>query len=250
MLSEHQIRALVYKTLDEIKQTEKRKRKNFINNLYRGVVMATSIGVSTPSFSNDEPVLPASNLIDQHDISTVEDNYTSTSTEIQSVVNFNKGKLKLTKFHKERLDKVISVLQPDDRIIITGYADSSGNYDYNLGLAQIRGNQVADYFMKHGVKVLHVDSQVSIGVGWENRKVDIKIMHESGANRQVQLDSVQEVKTSSDQVITANHEKVYENVDLSAKNVVKMEKIGVNQNGDELFWDESGTMVIRYKENS
>lgn len=67
---------------------------------------------------------------------------------------FNKGEFELDDFGKKYLDTVAIFLKENQNVIfvISGYADSKGDSNYNLKLSKKRAKSVAYYLRQSGVK--------------------------------------------------------------------------------------------------
>lgn len=103
-------------------------------------------------------------------------------------VEFGFDKSELTAEALGELQRWLDVIQSRkvDSIKITGHADSTGNYGYNVKLSQRRAEEVKQYLLKNGVKapivvVYHgfrsprVSNDTKVGRA-RNRRVDIRLI--------------------------------------------------------------------------
>jgi outer membrane protein OmpA-like peptidoglycan-associated protein len=58
----------------------------------------------------------------------------------------------------EALERVARSLSSNERIVIRGYTDSSGNYEYNVYLSKIRAELVKEFFVERGVNPENVET--------------------------------------------------------------------------------------------
>ena len=108
-------------------------------------------------------------------------------------VLFDTNKATLKPGAAAKLDRLAAFLQdnPNERLIIEGYTDSTGSEDYNQALSQRRAQAVADALAAHGVPAsryqalgrgesLPVASNSSAEGRQQNRRVEVVFSDQSG----------------------------------------------------------------------
>ena len=65
---------------------------------------------------------------------------------------FSSGKAVLAEGSHRVLDQLITLLAayPDNRVLIEGHTDKTGNADFNLKLSELRALHIRDYLIKQG----------------------------------------------------------------------------------------------------
>jgi outer membrane protein OmpA-like peptidoglycan-associated protein len=77
----------------------------------------------------------------------------STLTGKNVVVRFDKGSAALSGDGGKLLDEVVRAMReaPESRVLVTGYADRSGDAAFNLALSERRAKAVRSYLLDHGI---------------------------------------------------------------------------------------------------
>ncbi|MGN0919852.1 MAG: OmpA family protein [Alphaproteobacteria bacterium] len=89
---------------------------------------------------------------------------------------------------KASLDKAVQQIKAENpaKVVVNGYADSTGPAEYNVALSQKRADAVADYLVKEGVcpksitakgygSTTAFDAQTTVAGRAQNRRVEIVI---------------------------------------------------------------------------
>ena len=105
----------------------------------------------------------------------------STLTGRNITVRFDRNQSMLDADHRLLLNEVFEQLarNPDDRVLITGYADRSGNADLNLRLSEQRAKAVRNYLLERGIEpdrlmVNYYGDSRSDGRDPDERRVEIE----------------------------------------------------------------------------
>lgn len=119
--------------------------------------------------------------------------YEKTSVSDKMVVLFDKNSAALGNRNKLELNKVFDVLlkNPSTKIMITGFADKTGDPDYNAYLSQKRATEVKSYLYKKGIAnkrmlLNFLGDITSISENPEDRRVEIEFINDVG---QIELSS-------------------------------------------------------------
>ena len=113
----------------------------------------------------------------------------SQPSSAMAVIYFDTAQSDLTDAHKNELYRVIDTGWPVSRVLLTGFADRSGNQAYNLQLSQKRAQTVADWLAELGINPAAItisargetDGQVETPDGTAeplNRRVEVVIEYE------------------------------------------------------------------------
>ena len=74
---------------------------------------------------------------------------------------------------------------PEARVNISGYTDSSGAYSYNVSISQFRANIVKGYLVGKGVQPLNIEA---VGLGPENPMASNETEKGRQTNRRVEIE--------------------------------------------------------------
>jgi len=87
----------------------------------------------------------------------------------------------------ETLDRIAEFMihNPEARVNISGYTDSSGAYSYNLSISQFRANIVKGYLVGKGVQPLKIEA---LGLGPENPIASNETEKGRQTNRRVEIE--------------------------------------------------------------
>jgi len=109
-------------------------------------------------------------------------------SEHKILIHFKQNSADLDSQAFEKLNKIVEIVSksPDSEIIIEGYADSNGNYNFNKKLSQFRCTTVESYLAAKGIANSSIaavgfgsDRPVGDNKTWEgrrkNRRVEIKV---------------------------------------------------------------------------
>ena len=95
---------------------------------------------------------------------------------------------KINNTGKILLNKVFDTLikSPKNKVIITGFADKTGNTDYNIYLSRKRAQEVKSYLMYKGIKknrliVNYMGDVYSNSKNSSDRKVEIEFINKSSS---------------------------------------------------------------------
>jgi len=106
----------------------------------------------------------------------------------KTTVTFDVNSTKINNAGKILLNKVFDTLikMPKDKVIITGYADKTGNTDYNIYLSRKRAQEVKNYLLYKGIKknrlfVNYMGDVYSNSKNSSDRKVEIEFINKSSS---------------------------------------------------------------------
>jgi general secretion pathway protein A len=87
----------------------------------------------------------------------------------------------------ETLDRIAAFMihNPEARVNISGYTDSSGAYSYNVSISQFRANIVKGYLVGKGVQPLNIEA---VGLGPENPMASNETEKGRQTNRRVEIE--------------------------------------------------------------
>ena len=116
-------------------------------------------------------------------------------SEHKILIHFKQNSADLDSQAFEKLNKIVEIVSksPDSEIIIEGYADSDGNYNFNKKLSQFRCTTVESYLAAKGIANSSIaavgfgsDRPVGDNKTWEgrrkNRRVEIKVKTRSNGD--------------------------------------------------------------------
>jgi len=105
-------------------------------------------------------------------------------------INFDLDKSNIKPEYQPILDEAASTLKakPDVKVVITGYTDSTGAADYNMGLSERRAKAVMEYFATKGVAASRMQA---VGRGMNDPVADNKTKDGRALNRRVELKVIQ-----------------------------------------------------------
>ncbi|HDL07974.1 MAG TPA: OmpA family protein, partial [Desulfobacteraceae bacterium] len=75
------------------------------------------------------------------------------------------------------------------KIFVKGYTDSSGNYNYNLWLSDIRANIVKTYLISKGIRPYKIETR---GMGPENPIASNDTAEGRNANRRIEIEIIKD----------------------------------------------------------
>ncbi|MBU0985612.1 MAG: OmpA family protein, partial [Proteobacteria bacterium] len=103
------------------------------------------------------------------------------------IINFPKNSNEFSDEAYELLDRFVAVIfqNPDAEIIVKGYTDSSGNYNYNKRLSKFRANIVKSYLLGQGVSPSKIKT---FGLGPENPIESNATEEGRNANRRIEIE--------------------------------------------------------------
>ena len=106
----------------------------------------------------------------------------------KTTVTFDMNSTKINNSGKILLNKVFATLikSPKNKVIITGYADKTGNTDYNIYLSRKRAQEVKNYLSYKGIKknrliVNYMGDVYSNSKNSSDRKVEIEFINKSSS---------------------------------------------------------------------
>ena len=113
-------------------------------------------------------------------------NYKSMSENI-IVVQFDLNSFKMSNKAIEILDQLAEFIinRVETKIKITGYTDSTGDYDYNLRVSKLRADKIKSYLCNRGVNCLNIET---IGLGPDNPIASNATSDGRRKNRRVEIE--------------------------------------------------------------
>jgi len=106
----------------------------------------------------------------------------------KTTVTFDVNSTKINNAGKILLNKVFDTLikTPKNKVIITGFADKTGNTDYNIYLSRKRAQQVKNYLSNKGIKknrliINYMGDVYSSSKNSSDRKVEIEFINKSSS---------------------------------------------------------------------
>ena len=103
------------------------------------------------------------------------------------VIPFDLNSSKLPNKAIETLDQLAEFIinSPETKIKITGYTDSTGDYDYNLSVSKRRADKIKSYLCSNGVNSLNIEA---LGLGPENPVASNATLVGRRKNRRVEIE--------------------------------------------------------------
>lgn len=104
----------------------------------------------------------------------------------KTVVQFEHDSMKLTDQAREEIEPIIefSASQPVSKIIVEGYTDSRGDYDYNKNLSKSRAEIVKKYLVENGIPATKIET---VGRGPENPIASNDTFEGRKRNRRIEI---------------------------------------------------------------
>jgi OmpA-OmpF porin, OOP family len=105
-------------------------------------------------------------------------------------IQFDLDKANIKPEYQPILDEAASTLKskPNVKVVISGYTDSTGAADYNMGLSERRAEAVMEYFATKGISASRMQA---VGRGLNDPVADNKTKDGRALNRRVELKVVQ-----------------------------------------------------------
>lgn len=127
-------------------------------------------------------------VTDQNNTSDKRVNRFSDFSFEKTTVTFDVNSTKINNTGKILLNKIFDTLikSPKNKVIITGFADKTGNTDYNIYLSRKRAQEVKSYLMYKGIKknrliVNYMGDVYSNSKNSSDRKVEIEFINKSSS---------------------------------------------------------------------
>jgi outer membrane protein OmpA-like peptidoglycan-associated protein len=107
----------------------------------------------------------------------------------RSIVNFSYAASRLSPEAHEELDRVVSLAKqiPNGNIVILGYTDSVGSYEYNKRLSESRARMVEGYLVENEIDPERI---TTAGMGEKNPLMPNTSLEGRAANRRVEIELV------------------------------------------------------------
>jgi len=103
------------------------------------------------------------------------------------IIQFDLNSFKMTKKITDTLDQLVEFMinSPETKIRVTGYTDSTGDYDYNLSVSRRRADEVKSYLCRNGLNPLKIET---LGLGPESPIASNATIEGRRKNRRVEIE--------------------------------------------------------------